>query len=669
MSQQEDDLRALAKIMDFLRAVSIILVVVHLYWYGYEAVRLWGIDIGVVDRMLVNFDRTAGLFHSIVYTKLFALVLLALSCLGTKGVKEEKITWNRIWAVLAAGLALFFLNWWILSLSLPVEANVAFYAASMAAGYVCLLMSGTWMSRLLRTNLMDDVFNVENESFMQETRLMENEYSVNLPTRFYYRKKWNDGYINVVNPFRASIVLGTPGSGKSYAVVNSFIKQMIEKSYSMYIYDFKFSDLSTIAYNHLMNHGDGYKVKPKFYVINFDDPRRSHRCNPIHPDFMEDITDAYESAYTILLNLNKTWVQKQGDFFVESPIILFASIIWFLRIYQDGKYCTFPHAIELLNRRYEDVFPILTSYPELENYLSPFMDAWQGGAAEQLMGQIASAKIPLSRMISPQLYWVMSDSEFTLDINNPDEPKILCVGNNPDRQNIYGAALGLYNSRIVKLINKKGKLKSAVIIDELPTIYFKGLDNLIATARSNKVAVCLGFQDFSQLKRDYGDKEAAVVMNTVGNIFSGQVVGETAKTLSERFGKILQKRQSVTINREDKSTSINTQMESLIPASKISTLTQGMFVGAVADNFNERIEQKIFHCEIVVDVEKVKREEQAYKPIPVITDFTDADGNDRMKEMIQENYNRIKAEVRQIVADELQRIQSDPELQHLLQGK
>ena len=669
MSQQEDDLRALAKIMDFLRAVSILLVVIHLYWYCYEAVRLWGIDIGVVDRVLMNFDRTAGLFRSILYTKLFALVLLALSCLGTKGVKEEKITWARIWTVLAAGLVLFFLNWWILSLPLPVEANAALYTATVAAGYVCLLMSGTWMSRLLRTNLMEDVFNVENESFMQETRLIENEYSVNLPTRFYYRKKWNDGYINVVNPFRASIVLGTPGSGKSYAVVNSFIKQQIEKGYSMYIYDFKFSDLSTIAYNHLMNHPEGYKVKPKFYVINFDDPRRSHRCNPIHPDFMEDITDAYESAYTILLNLNKTWVQKQGDFFVESPIILFASIIWFLRIYQDGKYCTFPHAIELLNRRYEDIFPILTSYPELENYLSPFMDAWQGGAAEQLMGQIASAKIPLSRMISPQLYWVMSASEFTLDINNPDEPKILCVGNNPDRQNIYGAALGLYNSRIVKLINKKGKLKSAVIIDELPTIYFKGLDNLIATARSNKVAVCLGFQDFSQLKRDYGDKEAAVVMNTVGNIFSGQVVGETAKTLSERFGKILQKRQSITINREDKSTSINTQMESLIPASKISTLTQGMFVGAVADNFNERIEQKIFHCEIVVDAEKVKREEQAYKPIPVITDFTDADGNDRMKEMIQENYNRIRAEVRQIVADELQRIQSDPELQHLLQGK
>ena len=511
MSQQEDDLRALAKIMDFLRAVSIVLVVMNIYWYCYEAIRDWGVNIGVVDKILMNFHRTAGLFGSILYTKIFAVLLLALSCLGTHGVKGEKITWRKIWAVLAVGFVLFFLNWWLLALPLPVEANTALYIATMTAGYICLLMSGLWMSRLLKHNLMDDVFNNENESFMQETRLLENEYSVNLPTRFYYKKKWNDGWINVVNPFRAAIVLGTPGSGKSYAVVNNFIKQQIEKGFSQYVYDFKFPDLSMIAYNHLLNHLDGYKVKPKFYVINFDDPRRSHRCNPIHPDFMEDITDAYESAYTIMLNLNKSWVQKQGDFFVESPIILFAAIIWYLRIYQDGKYCTFPHAIELLNRRYEDVFPILTSYPELENYLSPFMDAWQGGAMEQLAGQIASAKIPLSRMISPQLYWVMSDSEFTLDINNPKEPKILCVGNNPDRQNIYGAALGLYNSRIVKLINKKGMLKSSVIIDELPTIYFKGLDNLIATARSNKVAVCLGFQDFSQLVRDYGDKEAKVV--------------------------------------------------------------------------------------------------------------------------------------------------------------
>jgi hypothetical protein len=295
------------------------------------------------------------------------------------------------------------------------------------------------------------------------------------------------------------------------------------------------------------------------------------------------------------------------------------------------------------------------------------MDAWQGGAQDQLQGQIASAKIPLSRMISPQLYWVMTGDDFSLDINNPDEPKILCVGNNPDRQNIYSAALGLYNSRIIKLINKKGKLKSSVIIDELPTIYFRGLDNLIATARSNKVAVCLGFQDYSQLTRDYGDKESKVIQNTVGNIFSGQVVGETAKSLSERFGKVLQKRQSLTINRNDKSTSISTQLDSLIPASKISTLTQGIFVGAVADNFDERIEQKIFHSEIVVDNEKVSAETKVYKKIPVILSFIDENGEDQMKAEIEANYKQIKRDIVLIIESELERIKNDPDLQHLVQ--
>ncbi|GAA6769438.1 conjugal transfer protein MobC [Flavobacterium sp. CGRL2] len=537
----------------------------------------------------------------------------------------------------------------------------------MGLGYISLMMAGLWTSRLLRTNLMQDVFNNENESFQQETKLMENEYSVNLPTRFYYKNKWNYGWINIVNPFRATIVLGTPGSGKSYAIINNYIKQQIEKGFSMYIYDFKFDDLSTIAYNHLLKHHDKYEVKPKFYVINFDNPRKSHRCNPLNPDFMSDISDAYEAAYTIMLNLNRSWIQKQGDFFVESPIILLAAIIWFLKIYDNGRYCTFPHAIELLNKKYADVFTILTSYPELENYLSPFMDAWQSGAQDQLQGQIASAKIPLSRMISPSLYWVMTGDDFSLDINNPKEPKILCVGNNPDRQNIYSAALGLYNSRIVKLINKKGQLKSSVIIDELPTIYFRGLDNLIATARSNKVAVCLGFQDYSQLTRDYGDKESKVIQNTVGNIFSGQVVGETAKNLSERFGKVLQKRQSLSINRNDTSTSISTQLDSLIPGSKISTLTQGVFVGAVSDNFDQRIEQKIFHAEIVVDNEKVAAETKAYQRIPEILCFKDNNGQDNMKQEIDANYKQIKRDIVLIIEGELERIKNDPYLQHLVQ--
>ncbi|MDM1044727.1 YWFCY domain-containing protein [Myroides sp. 1354] len=663
--QGEDDLRGLAKIMAFMRAVSILLVLMHFYWfcYGFFAERGWTLEI--IGKILTNFNRTVGLFEHTLYTKIFALVLLALSCLGTKGVKNEKITWGKIYTALAIGFVLFFLNTPLLKLSAGIATSL--YILTTGFGYIALLMAGVWMSRLLRNNLMDDVFNNENESFGQETRLMENEYSVNLPTRFFYKGKWNNGWINIVNPFRASIVLGTPGSGKSYAIVNSYIKQHIEKGFAMYIYDFKFDDLSTIAYNHLLKHSNKYKVKPKFYVINFDDPRRSHRCNPLNPNFMTNISDAYEASYTIMLNLNRTWITKQGDFFVESPIILLASIIWYLKIYENGKYCTFPHAIELLNKKYADVFTILTSYPELENYLSPFMDAWQGGAQDQLQGQIASAKIPLSRMISPQLYWVMTGDDFSLDINNPQEPKILCVGNNPERQNIYSSALGLYNSRIVKLINKKGQLKSSVIIDELPTIYFRGLDNLIATARSNKVAVCMGFQDYSQLTRDYGDKESKVIQNLVGNIFSGQVVGETAKSLSERFGKVLQKRQSITTNRNDKSTSISTQLDTLIPASKISTLTQGMFVGSVSDNFDERIEQKIFHAEIVVDNEKISAETKAYKKIPQILSFTDEDGNDNMQQVVETNYRQIKADVVQIVESEMERIKNDPDLQHLIQ--
>ena len=663
---QEDDLRALGKVMDFMRGISVIFLLVNCYWFCYEAFHVWGFTLGIIDKILMNFQRTTGLFSSILWTKLFCVVFLALSCLGTKGVKEEKITWPKIWTVLFSGFVFFFLNWWLLALPIGKIGAASLYIFTLSVGYICLLMGGVWMSRLLKNNLMDDVFNTENESFMQETRLMENEYSVNLPTRFYYKKKWNKGWINVVNPFRASMVLGTPGSGKSYAIVNNYIKQQIEKGFAMYIYDYKFPDLSEIAYNHLLHHLNAYKVKPQFYVINFDDPRKSHRCNPINPAFMTDISDAYESAYTIMLNLNRSWIQKQGDFFVESPIILLAAIIWFLKIYENGKYCTFPHAIEFLNRPYAQIFPILTSYDELSNYLSPFMDAWEGGAQDQLQGQIASAKIPLSRMISPALYWVMTGDDFSLDINNPNEPKVLVVGNNPDRQNIYSAALGLYNSRIVKLINKKKQLKSSVIIDELPTIYFRGLDNLIATARSNKVAVCLGFQDFSQLTRDYGDKESKVIQNTVGNVFSGQVVGETAKTLSERFGKVLQQRQSMTINRNDKSTSISTQMDSLIPASKISNLTQGMFVGAVSDNFDERIEQKIFHAEIVVDSAKVSAEMKVYQSIPTIADFKNEDGSDNLKETIEANYKRVKQDILSLVSSEIERIKNNPHLSHLI---
>lgn len=649
---QEDDLRALGKIIDCFRAAAVILLILHCYWYCYEFFYQSQLYNVFINKAISAVNKT-GIFNDFALNKLYCFVLLLLSCIGTKGVKSETMTAIKICIVGTIGVLLFWGNSWLLTVQGSTQAKAIMYIATTTIGFILILTAGAWASRLLNNNLMKDVFNEENESFMQETRLIKNEYSVNLPIRFYYRKRWHNGWVNVVNPFRATIVLGTPGSGKSYAIVNQMIKQQIEKGFALFVYDYKYPDLSTITYNHLLKHLDGYEIKPKFYIINFDDPNFSHRCNPIKADFMTDITDAYESAYTIMLNLNKTWIQKQGDFFVESPIILLAAIIWYLRIYQDGKYCTFPHAIELLCKPYEQIFPILNSYPELENYLSPFMDAWKGNAQDQLQGQIASAKIPLSRMISPQLYWVMSGDDFSLDINNPNEPKVLCIANNPERQNIYSAALGLYNSRIVKLINKKDKLKSALVIDELSTIYFRGLDNLIATARSNKVAVELIFQDLSQLYRDYGNKEADVIMNTVGNIFSGQVTGDTAKKLSERFGKVLQQRQSISINRQDKSTSISTQMDSLIPASKIANLSQGTFVGAVADNYDERIDQKIFHAEIIVDNETVKSETKKYVPIPPILNFP---SEEVLQQAVQNNYKCIKEDISLLIDTELSRI-------------
>lgn len=665
--QQEDDLRGLEKVMQLMRGISVLFLLLHFYWFCYGWFDMHGCTLGVLDRLLRNVQRTTGLFTYSYLTKLFAAGFLALSCWGTRSVRSERITHRQILLAAAAGLLLFFFGDPLRHL--PPQWAAPLYVAATSIGFLSLFLAGLWIGRLVKERLREDPFNDENESFMQETRLIENEYSVNLRSRYYYDKAWHEGWINAVNPFRATIVLGTPGSGKSYTVVNSFIRQQIEKGFAMYLYDFKFDDLSSIAYNHLLNHLDAYEIRPKFCIINFDDPRRSNRCNPIAPEFMTDISDAYESAYTIMLNLNKTWIQKQGDFFVDSPIILLAAIIWYLKIYDNGHYCTFPHAIEFLCQPLEKIFPILSSYPELENYLSPFMDAWKSNVQDQLQGQVASVKIPLSRMISPQLYWVLTGNDFTLDINNPEEPKILCMGNNPDRQSIYGAALGLYNSRLIRLINKKGKLKSSLIIDELPTIYIRGLDNLIATARSNKVSVCLGFQDFSQLERDYGEKEAKVITNTVGNIFSGQVVGDTARTLSERFGKIVQLRESHSVSNENVTTSTNTQLETLIPASKISNLTQGMFVGSVADNFDERIEQKIFHAEIVIDNDKVKAETAAYVPIPEISSFVGEDGKDHMEEIVKENYYRVKADVAELVRREIARIEADPDLAKLLPKK
>lgn len=589
---------------------------------------------------MISIART-GIFKERHYSKMVVVGLLAISLIGARGKKDERVRVLMISILLVCGLAVFFLADFLLR---PWQVN-GWYMAGTSLGYLMILSGGTILSRRLVTRLKEDIFNTMNETFPQEERLLQNEYSINLPAVYNLKGKKRRSWINIINPFRSTLVIGTPGAGKSYFVIRHVITQHIRKGFAMFIYDFKYDDLSRIAYNTLLKAYGNYPVPPKFYVINFEDLSRSHRCNPLDPATMEDITDATESSRTIMLGLNRDWIKKQGDFFVESPINFVTAIIWFLRKYENGKYCTLPHVIELMQLEYPHLFKLLRTEPEIEVLINPFESAFKNEAMEQLEGQIASAKIGMARLSSPQLYYVLSGNDFTLDINNPDEPKMVCMGNNPQKQQIYGAVLSLYISRVIKLVNKKNQLKSSLVFDEFPTIYFNGIDSLIATARANKVATTLAVQDYSQLKKDYGREQAEVIMNIVGNVVSGQVVGDTAKLLSDRFGKIVQERSSISINTTETSISRSTQLDAAIPPSRIAGLSSGEFVGTVSDDPLQKVHLKTFHAEIVNDHSAIKREEDTYRPIPAIRMITTYE--------IQENYYRIKEEIKAIVQERL----------------
>lgn len=579
--------------------------------------------------------------------------LLIISLFGARGRKDEKINYKNTCAYIITGLLIYFLSYFSLFIPSSNESVAITYMLSTITGYILILTGGTLLSRIIRQKLNNkDIFNKENETFPQEERLLENEYSINLPAEYNLKGKIRKSWINIINPFRSLLVLGSPGAGKSYFVIRHVITQHIRKGFLMFVYDFKFDDLSVIAYNHYLKCRDFYKSPLKFYTINFEDLSRTHRCNPLDKENMLDITDASESARTILMGLNREWIKRQGDFFVESPINFLTAIIWFLRRYKDDEFCTLPHVIELMQVEYDKLFTILKTEKEIEALINPFVSAYINDVMEQLEGQIAAAKVAMARLSSPQLYYVLSGNDFTLDINNPEEPKIVCMGNNPQKIQIYGAVLSLYVSRLIKVVNKKGKMKSSLIFDDFPTIYLNNMDSLIATARSNKVATTIGLQDFSQLKKDYGKVQADVIMNITGNIISGQVTGETAKQLSERFGKIMQDRTSLSINRTDTSISKSKQLDSAIPPSKISSLSSGEFVGMVADDPDDKIELKIFHNSITNDHELLKREQQNYKPIPVVRQVTNA--------IVQKNYALIKQEIEDLVNAEMGRIMSDP---------
>lgn len=688
------------------------LLLLHCLWFCHEVI---GSGIWLRNYLysfLSTLNTRLGLFGNPYTSKAFVLLLLFLYAVGSKGKIDPSIGRHQVLRYGSAGLLLFIGSIPLLyakTMVAPVAVDVLYIGLTLA-GTMQLIKGGQYLSRILFTRSPNDIFNDTNEEFPQNETLVQNEFSIHFQTVYAYKGQWRRGFINIVNPFRSVIVLGLQGSGKTFAVLIQAIWQSLYKGYVAYVYDFKFPDLTEETYNAYRKTIDentyawtpadqlaerkrrSQPLIPKFYVLNFDDIEYSHRCNPIDAGGMTDVMDAYEAAQTVMLNLNRTWAQKQGEFFPESAINFLTSVLWYLRtvclkyrtlLEQEqakpvlgqnphlvaayarlANCCTFPHTLEFINRRYDETFSLMERYPEVEIYVRPFIDARDGGAMEQLEGQISSVRIPMARLSSPTLYWVMTGNDFTLDINNPNDPKILCTGNNPDRTAIYGTAFSLYTARLMKLVNRKGRLKSALFWDELPTMFLKGLDMLIATARSNRVATWLGIQDFEQLTRDYGEKEAKVIMNLGANVFSGTVVYETAEKLSRRFGKTNQAKESITYSKNDTTINVSQQLTEMIPAAKISRLKQGEFVGQFVDNFGEEFDLKTFKSFIGVEQEQMKKPHKLPPMLDldgIIRDvygvdpesITPATRQTYKSRLLQDNYKRVKEDVQLLIEFEV----------------
>lgn len=679
---------------------SLFFISLSLYYQSAPTLIMLGVPRGIINVMnSIALTFQSILRGSYIVRLLVLVLLLGQALMKTARANDKPIRDSVMWSIF--GTVIFML---------PVHGFPLIYLLTCIAGILmCVKGYGGLFFHVSKGE------NPEDGEFLQFDEKIDTEDSVNIPYHYTFEKKIHNAWINLVAPFRASMVMGVPGSGKSFAIYNKCIEDMIRKGYALFTYDYKFPDLTEevlteIYYQKLHeNLWEKDKVKPHLYILNFDDPMKSNRCNPIHHSYITDPADTTEIADLLFKNINKGTSSKGFDFFNESAKVYLDALAWYLANYDPdaiydrdnitvigsrtnyvnkGKYCTFPHIIEMMAVDYKKTFQILQFTKGLEAKISPFASALEGGAMEQLQGQIASAQIPLGKFVSPALYWIMTGDDFTLDINNPEAPKIVCMGNNPDRQSIYGSAIALYTSRIFKLINHKHKRKCAVLLDELPTVFIKGLDNLIATARSNKVAIILGAQDRSQLKRDYGDDEAKVIFSTVGNILSGQVNEETAEALSKMFGKEFREQESRSISIDgggNDSKSVSFHQLEIMPASKIGTLTQGMFFGRVADNFDTPIDRKLFCGTIDVDMDRAKEKRKVAQKVPIMTDFFQgrkpemteeekgelqkkypdiADSDEKlMKKFMQEhaekvimrNFEAVKQDVRDIVKSEYER--------------
>lgn len=635
----KNDKYSLDILIIFSFLVSILFILVDIYYSKYSYIAEKGLGNGYINIFIIKLFKTFPLIKNPLLLRTISLAIVSFCCFGFEVKREvgESSSFMRNVIIVGSSLITF------LSISV-LKIEIISYTIISFASYIIYIVGFLKFRKYFNFYDKKDEFNDKNQIFEQEKVVKKNPYSVNFKTE--------NGVINVVNPFRATMVLGTPGSGKSYSVVEEYIRQHIQKQFSMMVYDFKFPALAKETFAFYEYYKEKHNIKPRFCVVSLDDLEKSNFVNPLDPQLIRKAADAIEASQTILFNLNKEWITEK-DFFAQSAISYFAACIYFLRIYEDGKFCTLPHAISLASLPDEKVFKVFGQYSELRFFMTPFADALAKQAYEQLSGQTASARIPLSQLATKELFWVMGNNVFpeeniSLSINNPESPCILIIANSPSTQTTNSPALGLVVTQLLKEINQQGRQPCSVILDELPTMYFMGLDNLIATARSNKVSTTIGMQDLEQLKRDYGDKVAETIFNIVGNIFSGSVRSETANKLQEIFGKKKQKLKNVTVDTNN-SYSINENLEYAIPVSAISQLSQGEFVGVVADNFGEEINRKIFRGKIKVE----KRTDQIKNKIPTIIE------GEMISEVLNGNFERIVKEVDILIENELYRISQE----------
>lgn len=545
------------------------------------------------------------------------------------------------------GLIIFVLSLRILLLPFDsYQLKGALYGSAFLLGTLLLHMAISNVSKKIASGLGKDRWNREQESFAQNKKLVTSESTFNLPMQFYHKKRVHRGWINI-NAFRGVMVLGTPGSGKSESVIIPFIKQFLSKGYCMLVYDFKYPDLAqTTYYHYLKNRVNGGPLSGHaFHIINLDGVEGSRRVNPLHSKYIQTLADASETAEALIHALLKTDKSSgSSQFFNQSAINFLAAAIYYFATYQGGKFSTLPHVLAFLSMPYEGIFKTLFSHPELQALLAPFRSAYDNRAFDQLEGQIGTLRINLSRIATKEAFWLFSGDDFDLKLSNPKS--VLVIASSPATQSTSSAFYALVLMRITRLINAKGGHPTALVIDEMPTLFLHKIENLMATARSNKVAVVLGLQELPQLYLQYGREIAHTITSVVGTVLSGAVRSrETLEWLEKVSGKIKQETSGVSINRTQTNINLSERMDTLIPAAKIAGLNAGELVGIVArENTTSygKYQPNVFHCKIALDQEAVEREKNHYKDLPQFYTFGDSN---KKRALLLKNMQQIFQEV------------------------